>query len=125
MVESVVALLVGRVEGFVERVDEGLACFELETERRGTEGPASVDNSLLTSVAIGFRPTALSLFDLLTLGTVGANVNLSTPPKVLERLSTTGRSSSMDIGKVVGSARLASAAHVPPLSVDFLSGASI
>jgi hypothetical protein len=60
---------------------------------------------------------ALSLFDLLTLGTVGAILHLSTPPKVLERLSTTGRSSSMDIGKVAGSARLASAAHVPSLSV--------
>jgi hypothetical protein len=36
LVEGVVAVLVGRVEGFVERVDEGLACFELETQRWGT-----------------------------------------------------------------------------------------
>jgi len=52
---------------------------------------------------------ALSLFDLRTLGTVGANLHLSTPAKVLERLSTTGRYSSMDTGKVAGSSRLASA----------------
>jgi hypothetical protein len=51
----------------------------------------------------------LLLLALRTLGTVGANFHLSTPPKVLARLCTVGTSSSMDVVTDAGSSGLESA----------------
>lgn len=52
---------------------------------------------------------ALSPFVLHTLVAVGAHLNLSIPPKVLECLSMTGRSFYIGNGRVSGSSWLASA----------------
>ena len=51
----------------------------------------------------------LLLLALRTLGTVGANFHLSTPPKVLVRLCTVGTSSSLGVVIDAGSSGLESA----------------